>query len=67
MIEMLSTNAWFAVVLVVLGLIGLFLHNKKSKHNLPPMAPSSLLENMVRSGYPSLPHKVEMSEWYAMR
>ena len=60
----LSPSALFGVILATLATVALCvrLHRRKQPP-LPPMAPNSLWENIKRSGYPSLPHKVEVSEW----
>lgn len=58
-----SISLEYGVMLGILSLLALWFLFKKTRHTLPPMSPPSMLQNMKRSGYPSLPHKVEMSEW----
>lgn len=57
-----GSASWFAVVLFSLA-VAFYLHQKRKSKQLPPVAPYSLWENVTRTGYVSLPHKVESSEW----
>jgi hypothetical protein len=61
-----SVSVEYAVLLGSLAVVALWVLYRRTwtrGPKLPPMAPPSMLANIQRSGYPSLPHKVEMSDW----
>ena len=56
----------FAVAAVVLTvLIVKYQHRQAQSKLMPPLTPDTLWENAVRTGYVSLPHKVQCTEWVA--